>query len=283
MSRDSRKSKTYKAEQEFWNRPENDLGIVTQVEAMDLVQLLLGKIDETGQGSVTCKFGAPTGSSTAWCVDKGAGASSLEFSQEQPKKWIVLHELAHAIQNINVWDLGANNMRGIENNHLLAGHGPAFLNNYIRVVKEYDADLGARFESYWLNYCNRKVCTEQEEIELAIKALDKKARQKLHRNLTHINRFTGKWFTGKTLTIKYSDGSGTNQWAEVGHGYRFTHQLTNLEWDIKGDDIYIKTEMTDDDGDTINDVIQINWDKVHHIAFQNGNAYSVAYTELGND
>ena len=166
MSRDSRKSKTYKAEREFWNRAENDLGTVTPTEARLLVSDLLRKLDSTGQGSVTCKFGAKTGGYSAWCVDKGVGASALEFSDEQPKKWIVLHELAHAIQNINVWDSGANNMRGLEYKELLAGHGPAFLNNYIRVVKEYDAELGARFESYWINYCNRKVPYIMEDFDI---------------------------------------------------------------------------------------------------------------------
>ena len=139
---DSKKSNTYRIENAFWTAVcENNLDILNISGAQELVDVLCA---EFGVEEITVVQG-DKGSASFW----RAYSRTISILPQMMKRWIVVHEFAHALNDHRMSvlkdEVGIALPAG-----LTAGHGPAFLNAYVDVVRFIFGDSTAdAFAETW--------------------------------------------------------------------------------------------------------------------------------------
>ena len=139
---DSKKSNTYEIENAFWTAlGENKIDVASIADAQELVDVLCS---EFGVEAVTVVQG-DKGNASFWRV----WGRTISILPRMMKRWIVVHEFAHAL-NDHRMDLLKGEVGIALPAGLTAGHGPAFLNAYVDVVRFVYGDATAdAFSQTW--------------------------------------------------------------------------------------------------------------------------------------
>jgi hypothetical protein len=190
MSKDTFRSKTYKAEQAFFARPENKAASV-QLNEQE-TKALIKELNAHFGTCVSVKFNKPEEFN-----GMGKGTSAFERSHGYTQEiyyrdttnplWLTLHEFAHALVDNEIWD---NNLKHEE---LVQSHGAGFIGHYIEVVRWFNAEIGAAFQAFWTTKMKRQVTSVAEEIETALNNLDTKLAYHIKATIKDINKHIEKY------------------------------------------------------------------------------------------
>ena len=183
MTKDTFRSKTYKAEQAFFARSENKAASV-QINVEE-TKALIKKLNDHFGTCVTVKFNKPDefiGMSSAAFERSHGYTQEIYYRDTTNSLWLTLHEFAHALVDNEIWH---NNLKHEE---LIQPHGAGFIGHYIEVVRWFNAEMGIAFQAFWTVKMKRQVTSVAEEIETTLNQMNTKVVGAIKATIKNVNK-----------------------------------------------------------------------------------------------